>query len=142
MLDYHVDSVRRLVVTRAIGHVTVTEVANHIIRLMCDPTFKPDLNAMIIAADVNAVPSAMEIAAIGPLVRAWSRRRVGAKWAFVLPNRATRDFVESVLAAARLPSVSTRCFTSEDAALEWLDPGQATLAAPGTKPAAAESALA
>lgn len=122
MLDYHIDAARNLVITRALGRVSVAEVANHIIRLMRDPGFKPELNALIVVADVSAVPGPVGIGAVTPLVRAWSKRRAGVKWAFVLPNRQTRDFVESAIEAARLTDVSTRCFVSESAALAWLEP--------------------
>jgi hypothetical protein len=122
MLDYHIDTARNLAVTRAVGRVSAAEVANHIVRLMRDPGFKPELNALIIAADVDAVPGPVGVGAITPLVRAWSKRRAGVKWAFVLPNRATRDFVESAVEQARLTAVSTRCFLSETTALAWLTP--------------------
>jgi hypothetical protein len=122
MLDYHIDPARNVVVTRALGRLTVAEVANHIIRLMRDPAFKPELNALIVAGDVNAVPGPVGVGALTPLVRAWSKRRAGVKWAFVLPNRATRDFVESAIEEARLNAVTTHCFVSENAALAWLTP--------------------
>ena len=136
MLDYHIDTARNLAVTRAIGRVSAAEVANHIVRLMRDPGFKPELNALIIAADVDAVPGPMGVGAITPLVRAWSKRRAGVKWAFVLPNRATRDFVESAIEQARLTAVSTRCFLAESSALAWLTPTEAAAAAEAAKPAA------
>ena len=128
MLDYHIDTARSVVVSRAVGRVTVAEVANHIIRLMRDPAFKPELNALIVAGDVNAVPGPVGVGALTPLVRAWSKRRAGVKWAFVLPNRTTRDFVESAIEQARLTAVTTRCFVAESAALAWLEP------APGSAP--------
>jgi hypothetical protein len=133
MLDYHIDSARNVVVTRAAGRISVAEVTNHIIRLMRDPEFKPELNALIVAADVSAVPSPVGVGALTPLVRAWSKRRAGVKWAFVLPNRTTRDFVESAIADARLTAVATHCFVSESAALAWLQPAAGVMA--DTKPA-------
>lgn len=124
MLDYHIDAARNLVITRAAGRVTVGDVTTHIMRLMRDPAFKPELNAMIVAADVAAVPSAAGVSAITPLVRVWSRRRAGVKWAFVFPDKTSRDFAEAALNEARLAVIS-RCFLSESAALNWLVPAVA-----------------
>src|SRR4051812_13366491 len=87
MIDYHIDSARSVVTTRAVGRVSVSEVANHLVRLMRDPEFKPELNALIVVGDVNTVPGPVGLGALAPLVRAWSKRRVGVKWAFVLPDK-------------------------------------------------------
>lgn len=122
MLDYHIDQARNTVVTRAIGRVTIGDLTNHLVRLMGDPLFKPELNALVIAHDVSAVPSKTGVGALTPLVRAWSKRRAGVKWAFVLPNRATLDFAESALGEVRLTAVTARCFLSEAAAWGWLQP--------------------
>lgn len=122
MLDYHIDATRNLVTTRALGRVTLGDVTAHITRLMRDPAFKPELNAMIVAVDLAAVPGPIGVGVITPIVRAWSKRRAGVKWAFVLPNQAARDFAESAINDARLTAVLTRCFLSEAAALNWLEP--------------------
>lgn len=121
MIDYHIDTARKIVTTRAAGRVSVADLTAHLVRLMRDPAFQPELNALVIAADVNAVPNLSGVSVIAPLVRAWSKRRSGVKWAFVLPNQATRDFAESALAEVRLTAVLTRCFLSENAALAWLE---------------------
>lgn len=136
MVDYHVDAARHLVVTRALGRVTLGDVSNHLIRLMNDPAFRPDFNALIVAGDVHAVPGPVALGALAPLVRAWSKRRASAKWAFVLPNQATRDIAESALEQARLGAVATRCFLSESSALAWLTPS------PPSNPSFADGALA
>src|SRR4051812_11656632 len=128
MIDYHIDTARRVVITRAVGRVSGPEVANHLVRLMHDPAFKPELNALIVAGDVNTVPGPVGLGVLAPLVRAWSKRRAGVKWAFVLPDKNTRDMVESAVEQARLTAVTTRCFMSETAALAWLEP------APGSVP--------
>ena len=125
MLDYHIDPAGNLVVTRASGRLTIGEVTAHLVRLMRDPAFRPELNALIIATDVSAVPSATGVGALTPLVRAWSKRRAGVKWAFVLPNRATLDFAESALSEARLTALTARCFLSETTARAWLAPALA-----------------
>lgn len=122
MLDYHIDTARQLVITRAVGRVTTADVTAHFVRLMRDAAFKPEMNALIIAADAEAVPSPVAVGALAPLIRAWSKRREGVKWAFVLPSRETRDFAESALEQVRLSAVSARCFLSESAALAWLTP--------------------
>jgi hypothetical protein len=130
MIDYHVDDARCIVVTRASGKVTIADVAGYLVRLMRDPSFRPELNALIIAGDVDAVPMTDGLSLIAPLVRAWSKRRAGVKWAFVLPDRATRDFAESALQRAQLTAVATRCFLSETAAIGWLGPGHTATEVP------------
>ena len=120
MLDYHIDLTRNVVITRAAGRVSVIDVTNHLVRLMRDAAFKPELNALIIAADINAVPNPVGVGALAPLVRAWSKRRAGVKWAFVLPNQTARDMAESALDQVKLTAVSARCFLSEGAAIAWL----------------------
>jgi hypothetical protein len=130
MIDYCVDVPRNLVVTRASGRLTVAEITNHLVRLMRDPAFKPELNSLIVAGDIHAVPGPVGVGALTPLIRAWSKRRAGARWAFVLPNRTTRDFVEAALEQAKLAAVTTCCFLSEDSALAWLAPTPTLATAP------------
>lgn len=131
MLDYHIDAARNLVITRALGQITVADLATHLTRMMRDARFRPELNALIVASDVSAVPGPLGVATITPLVRVWSKRRAGVKWAFVLPDRTSRDFVEKAIIDARLTAVSARCFLSESAALGWLDAGSSVHAAGG-----------
>jgi hypothetical protein len=131
MLDYHIDPARSLIITRAMGRITATELSAYLVRLMRDPMFRAEMNALIIASDVNSIPTANEVALLAPLIRAWSKRRAGVKWAFVLPNQAARDFAESMLAQARLTALTTRCFLSEAAALAWLDPVVTAVGASG-----------
>ena len=138
MLDYHVDRARNIVTTRAAGRVSVADLTTHFVRLMRDPAFTPDLNALILVADVDAVPGPVGVGALAPLVRAWSKRRAGVKWALVLPNRATRDFAESALEQVKLTSVTARCFLSESSALAWL--GADRPASGGASTDAAEAA--
>jgi hypothetical protein len=142
MIDYNIDSARNVAITRATGRISIAEVTNHLVRLMRDPAFRPELDALIVAGDVNAVPGPVGLGALTPLVRAWSKRRAGVKWAFVLPNRATREIVESALEEARLTAVATRCFVSESAALAWLEPSPTAIArnrAAGTPPAVSQA---
>lgn len=121
MIDYHVDVARRIVTTRVSGRISFSDFANHLQRILRDPKFHPDFNGLIVAATAAAVPSPTSIALIRPLVRVWSSRRAGVRWAFVLPDNDTRQFAESVLLDLRLTSVTTRCFTSESSALAWLE---------------------
>ena len=122
MIDYHIDVHRRVVTTRVTGRLTFSELASHLQRLIRDPKFSSEFNALIIAMDQNAVPSANAVSALAPMVRAWSKRRVGVKWAFVLPNQAARTFAESALNELRLTTLTTRCFLAESAAQAWLEP--------------------
>lgn len=140
MLDYHIDLARNTVVTRAIGRVSISDLSVHLVRLMGDPLFKPELNALIVANDVSAVPSKTGVGVLTPLVRAWSKRRTGVRWAFVLPNRATLDFAELALGELRLTAVTARCFLSEAAAWGWLEPEPAGRVKPAGETAPASSA--
>jgi hypothetical protein len=130
MIDYHLDLARSIVVTRAAGKITAGELSAYLVRLMRDPQFQADLNALILVNDVNTVPNKLEAGLIAPLIRAWSKRRAGVRWAFVLPNQPTRDVVESLLVDAHLTAVIARCFLAESAALAWLE---ATIPAAPTK---------
>lgn len=122
MIDYHIDIHRRVVTTRVTGRLTFADLANHFQRLIRDPKFSSDFNALIIATNDDAVPSSGSVSALAPMVRAWSKRRTGVKWAFVLPSPAARTFADSALNELRLTSVTTRCFLAESAALAWLEP--------------------
>lgn len=121
MIAYHIDPLRRVVTTRVSGRLTLADLTGHMHQLLRDPKFRADYNALIIAMDLEAVPSANSVATFAPLVRAWSNRRAGAKWAFVLPTPATRTFAETALNEVRLSSIITRCFLAESSALAWLD---------------------
>jgi len=132
MLDYHIDTARNIVITRASGRVSVPDVTAYFVRLMRAPDFKPELNALIVVGDVSSIPGPVGVGALTPLIRAWSKRRAGVKWAFVLPNKTSRDFIEAAIDQARLTAVSARAFLSEASALAWLEP-----ASGATLPAAA-----
>ena len=121
MIDFHIDTARRLVITRAAGHVSYTDVVNHLQRIFRDAKFDPEYNALIVATDVSAVPSPTSIALISPLLKAWSKQRAGAKWAFVMPNAETKALVEEALHNLKLTAVSARCFNTEGAAFAWLE---------------------
>jgi hypothetical protein len=121
MIDYYVDSARRIVVTRVTGRISFGDFANHLQRLYRDPKFAADFSALIVATHSDAIPTEESLALIRPLLRLWSTRRAGAKWAFVLPDNHTRTFAESALLDLRLTAVVTRCFISEAAALGWLE---------------------
>jgi hypothetical protein len=122
MIAYHIDSHRRIVVTRVSGKLTFADLAGHLHQLIRDPKFSADFNALIVACDETAVPAAGTVSALAPMVRAWSKRRAGAKWAFVLPSATAKTFAESALHEIRLSSITSRCFLSETAAQAWLVP--------------------
>jgi hypothetical protein len=124
MIAHHIDADRRVITTRASGKVTVGDVAGYLQRLVRDPKFNSEYNSLIVAMDEQTVPSGATLTALGPVVRVWSGRRAGVKWAFVLPNNATKALVESAIVEARLTSVITKCFLSENAAMGWLMPAE------------------
>lgn len=126
MIDYHVDPLRGLVTTRVTGRVSLSDFAYHLQRILRDPKFKPEFSALIVASDAGAIPSPASVNLVQPLVRAWSHRRAGARWAFVLPTNEARASAESLLIGLKLTSVVTRCFLSEASALAWLDPSAAS----------------
>jgi hypothetical protein len=121
MLAYYIDSAHGLVTTRVSGRLTFSDLVVHIHHLMRDPKFNSDFNSLIVAMDVEAVPPMAAVGTLAPLVRAWSKRRAGVKWAFVLPTEASRAAAESALSDVRLTTVETRCFVAESAALAWLE---------------------
>jgi hypothetical protein len=121
MIDYHVDPTHRIIVTRVAGRLSFGDFADHLQRIFRDAQFKAEFNALIVALDVAAVPSAATIDLLQPLVRAWSQRRAGAHWAFVLPDAATFAFAESALRTLKLTAVTPACFLSETAAMAWLE---------------------
>lgn len=126
MLTYHIDSVRRLITTRVSGPLTVSALAEYLPRLFRDSKFDASFDSLVVAMDPQAVPSAATAALLGPLVKTWSARRSGCRWAFVLPDRASREAAEMRLDQVRLSAVVTRCFMSEAAALAWLESGTST----------------
>lgn len=134
MLAYHIDPSRRLAITRVSGALSAVRLADFLPKLFRDPKFDPTFDAMVVAMDVEAVPSRAAAAMLAPLVRSWSTRRSGARWAFVLPDEAARQAAEMAIAEVRLTAVTTHCFISEAAAAAWL----ASLPAvtPATTPAA------
>jgi hypothetical protein len=120
MIDYQLDLPRRISTTRVTGRLRFAELANHFHRLLRDPEFRADFDALIVATDLAAVPPPSAVLTLGPLLRAWTSRRRGARWAVVLPTSESREFAEQALAAARLGEVSIRCFVSENEAFAWL----------------------
>jgi hypothetical protein len=121
MIAHYVDPIRRIVTTRVSGRLTFGELAGHFQHLMRDPKFSPDFNALIVAMDAGAVPPPVTVSALAPLVRAWSYRRAGVRWAFVLPTPQTRALTESALHEVNLTTVATKCFLAESAAIAWLE---------------------
>lgn len=130
MIANHVDPLRRIITTRASGRVTFGDLAGYLADLVRDPHFSADFNALVVAMDPDVVPAPAMVGTWAPLVRAWSKRRAGVKWAFVLPTPETRAAAESILNELKLTSVTSRCFLSESAAQAWLAPAAET-AAPG-----------
>ncbi len=128
MFAYYIDPVRRLAITRASGRLTAVSLADYLPKLFRDPKFDPSFDALIVAMDVDAVPSPATAAMLAPLVRSWSARRSGVRWAFVLPNEETRHAAELALNQVRLTTVTTRCFLSEASALAWLEAAQTSSA--------------
>lgn len=121
MIAHHIDAEQRIITTRASGKITLGDIAGYLQRLIRDPEFRSDFNSLIVV-DEQTVPSAGTLKTFAPAVRAWSNRRAGAKWAFVLPNARTKALVDSALVDARLTSVVTKCFLGETEARDWLAP--------------------
>jgi hypothetical protein len=121
MIAHHIDPARGIIATRAAGKVTLLDLAAYLARLMADAKFSADYDALIVALDVEATAPATSVGTFGPIFRAWSKRRAGVRWAFVLPNVETKTLVESALLKAKLGNVETKCFLSEGAAFAWLE---------------------
>jgi hypothetical protein len=121
MIDYHIDTDRQLITTRGAGRITLADFAGHLQRILRDRKFNQAFNSLIIALDATAVPSPTTIQLLKPLVRAWSFRRSGVKWAIVLPDATSRALVEAALLEINLTNITARCFLSEGAAISWLE---------------------
>jgi hypothetical protein len=123
MITHHIDPVRRIITTRVAGPLTVAGLSDYLPRLFRDPKFDASYNSLVVAMSADAVPSPAIAALLAPLVKTWSARRSGCRWAFVLPDRASREAAEMRLAQVRVTAVVTRCFVSEVAAIAWLESG-------------------
>lgn len=121
MFAYHIDPTRRVAVTRVSGRLSTITLADYLPKLFRDPKFDPTFDAMVVAMDEEAIPPPSLAAMLAPLVRSWSAKRAGVRWAFVLPNEAAGQRAEMALNQVRLTAVATRCFVSEAAAFAWLD---------------------
>lgn len=130
MITHHIDPVRRIVTTRVAGPLTVAALSDYLPRLFRDPKFDPTYDSLVIAMGPDAVPSTTVAALLAPLVKTWSARRSGCRWAFVLPDRAAREAAELRLNQVRVTAVVTRCFLSESAALAWLESPSGAASAP------------
>lgn len=121
MFAYYIDPARRLAVTRVSGRLTAVSLADYLPKLFRDPKFDPAYDALIVAMDTEAIPSPAVAAVLAPIVRSWSARRSGVRWAFVLPSEDARRAAELALNQVRLTNVAARCFVAEGAALAWLE---------------------
>ncbi len=110
-----------MAVTRVTGRFTFAELANHLHRLVRDREFQADFDSMIVAMDAAAVPRPSAIGTLAPLVRTWSSRRRGSRWALVLPTPEARGFAERALKEIQLNEITARCFCDETEALDWLE---------------------
>jgi hypothetical protein len=130
MINYSLDPARKIATTRVEGPFSFAELANHLHCLLRDREFHADFDAIIIATNVAAIPPPAAIGTLAPLVRAWSSRRRGVRWAFVLPTRESLAFIERALGEVRLPDVSVQCFISEPEARRWLSREKSAVAVP------------
>lgn len=121
MIEYQLDPTRRIITTRVTGAVSFGELANYIHQLVRDPDFKADFHGLIVAVDLAAVPAPSTVGTLAPLVRAWSSRRKGVKWAFVLPTAESKAFAERALQEVAPTGVTTKCFLTEAAGRTWLE---------------------
>ena len=124
MIHSHIDPARNLIITRLRGQLTSTELAGHLYRVIRDPKFTPRLNGVIVAEDLDAVPTAANFTILRPILKVWLTQRSGARWAVVAPDLKGKERVENFIEQLHLPGV-TKCFLSEASALAWLPPAPA-----------------
>jgi hypothetical protein len=60
-ISYQIDPGRRLIVTRCIGNISLTEVLQHFERLISDPECPPVLNVLLDLTEMTAVPDSGQL---------------------------------------------------------------------------------
>lgn len=119
-IEYTIDRQKNLIRCQASGGFHLFAFANYLERIMHDPQFHPQLDALVIAMDESTVPGVRTRAAIAQMIIVWSERRRGCRWAIVLPSEASKQKAEEVLVDLGVTSVDAGFFTSEGEALNWL----------------------
>jgi len=119
MLDLHLDPAKNLLTTRVAGVVGVGELATKLYQAIRDPKFSSGMNGLIVALDNDAIPDPGRFSLLKPVLKVWITQRTGARWALVAPTELARDRAEALLVELKLGG-AIRCFTSEAAAVAWL----------------------
>lgn len=120
MIEYTIDECQKLVRARMSGTTTLVDVVIHIANLAKDPKFNPAYNLIFeVAQDASFVVLANE-KEFRTLLKSWTQRRKGVKWAFWVPYGVTHAHMQFALGLLDQRDVEMRLFDSEHKALTWL----------------------
>jgi hypothetical protein len=123
MINYTIDPQARLVRAHMSGVTTLVALATHISHLAKDPKFDPSYNLIFeVAQDAtfSLLPVEEEFR---QLLKHWTSRRKGVKWAFWSPFGVTHTHIQFALGLLDQKDVRMRLFEDEPSALKWLAEG-------------------
>jgi len=127
MIEYTIDQDQKLVKARMSGTTTLVDLATHISSLAKNPKFDPAFNLIFeVSQDATFSILATETE-FRTLLKEWTERRKGAKWAFWVPFGVTHTHMQFALGLLDQRNVRMRVFEDEKSALDWLaeaDPKQ------------------
>jgi hypothetical protein len=120
MINYVIDKELRLVKARMTGSTTLVGLVTHISNLARDPDFDPSLN-LIFEVAPDATFSILPVESeFRQLVKQWTSRRKGVKWAFWAPYGVTHAHMQFAIGTLDQNDVEMRLFEHEADALKWL----------------------
>jgi len=127
MINYVIDRGLRLVKARMTGSTGLVGLVTHIANLAKDPEFDPSFN-LIFEVDRDATFSILPVEPeLRSLMKQWTGRRKGVKWAFWAPFGVAYAHLEFALSVLYKGDVRMCLFDNEEAALQWLnEPDQST----------------
>lgn len=106
-------------VCRATGRLDFLQVAQTIERMVGDRTAREARRAILVL-DEDAFASLGTLAPLIPLVRHWSERVPGQRWAVVAPNHLCQALAKLTLPTLSPSVAAAQSFVSEPEAMEWL----------------------
>ncbi|MGB8356188.1 MAG: hypothetical protein WCD79_19985 [Chthoniobacteraceae bacterium] len=121
MIKYVIDREQRLVKARMSGATGLVGLVTHIANLAKDPAFDPSFNLLFEVAP-DATFSILPIEAeLQKLIKQWTTRRQGVKWAFWAPFGTAYAHLEFALGILYKGHVQMRLFDNEESAMNWLN---------------------
>ena len=127
MINYVIDRDLRLVKAKMTGSTDLVGLVTHIANLARDPAFDPTFH-LIFEVTRDATFSILPVEyELQKLLKQWTARRKGVKWAFWAPFGVAYTHLEFALSVLYKGDVWMNLFDNEEAALQWLnEPDQNT----------------